>query len=101
MFVPGQPESAHDSRCTRCGIETLVPIRITRLERRPWRLLWDCAYCGRRSMRPVEPEIVGTLVEMFDVAYGSRLSLRELTDFRRLSRDHFEALIREQILDQA
>lgn len=98
-----RPEAAHDSKCPRCGVSALVAMAVTRLERRPWRLVWDCTFCGSRAVRQVETQFVGTLIEMFDVAGGSQLSLRELHDFRRLRQDadHFEALIREQILDEA
>lgn len=99
MSALDRPESAHDSPCSRCKIEALVPMRVTRLERRPWRLIWDCSFCDSRSVRRVEPEFVGTLIDLFDVAGGSQLSMRELIDFQRMSEETFEALIREQILE--
>jgi len=101
MSALDRPEAAHDSPCSRCGTEALIPMRVTRLERRPWRLIWDCSFCGKRAARQVEPELVGTLIDLFDVAFGSQLSLRELQDFRRMSEETFETLIREQVFDQA
>lgn len=69
----------------------------TRLERRPWRLVWWCAVCGRQSRALVPVELVPTLVG-WDRAYGTSLSMREVADMVGVSLSDVERAIADELL---
>lgn len=101
--MTGQPgtDSAHQSPCSRCRAVSLVSMSSTRLEERPWRLVWACEFCGYVSVRAVPRALIGTLVEMFDRAGGSAISRREVREFESLDPDLFEEFIVEEIYLEA
>ena len=68
----------------------------TRLERRPWRLVWWCAVCGRQSRALVPPELVPVFVS-WDKAGGMSLSMRELADFVSADADEFARAVEEEL----
>jgi len=70
---------------------------ITRLERRPWRLVWRCRVCSELSQRRLTRTDAGVVAEWFDVAYGSQVSIREVEAIERLTPDAFEVLLRETV----
>jgi hypothetical protein len=88
---------AHDSKCERCGVQMPVPMRLSRVERRPWRLVWWCRVCGRQSRALIPDEIVGTLTG-WDRAFGTSLSLREVADMARVDLDELNAAIEDELL---
>ena len=69
----------------------------TRLERRPWRIVWWCAVCGRQSRLRVSPELVQVLSE-WDRAGGTSLSMREVADMVQVDLGEFERAVRDEIL---
>jgi hypothetical protein len=73
----------------------------TRLERSPWRFVWECELCEHVATRPVPRTLVGTLVEMFDREGGSKVSRREVREFEAMDLEIFEELIREEIYLEA
>ena len=98
MPVDADPERiAHQSACEHCGVELPVPMRESRLERRPWRLVWWCRVCGRQSRALVHPELVPTLVSWDRVA-GTSLSLREVADMVAVDLDELNRAIEEELL---
>ena len=88
---------AHLSRCEHCKAEAPVPMRRTRLERRPWRIVWWCAVCGRQSRALVPPELVPTMVG-WDTAYGTSLSLREVVEFATVDVDELGQAVEDELL---
>jgi hypothetical protein len=87
---------AHDGKCEHCGVQTVVPMSRTRLERRPWRIVWWCDVCGRQSRAKVAPELVPVLVS-WDRAGGMGLSMREVADFVSADADEFARAVEEEL----
>jgi transcription elongation factor Elf1 len=86
----------HQSQCDHCRAETIVPFRLTRVERRPWRLVWWCSVCGRQARASVPPELVPVMVE-WDRAFGTSLSMREVADMVRVDLDELNAAIEDEL----
>ena len=86
----------HQSICENCEAKVVVPFRVTRLERRPWRLTWWCQVCGMQARALVPPELVPVLVE-WDRAFGTSLSLREVAEFARVDLDEFERAVEDEL----
>ena len=86
----------HQSVCENCAAQVVVPFRVTRLERRPWRLTWWCQVCGMQARALVPPELVPVLVE-WDRAFGTSLSLREVADMVRVDLDELNAAIEDEL----
>jgi len=89
--------TAHDSPCRVCRARVPVPLAITRLESRPWRLTWECPMCGNDASVKVSAEALPVLLKM-DRAGGMPLSKREVDRFARLRAGEFEVALREEIL---
>ena len=68
----------------------------TRLERRPWRLVWWCAVCGRQSRALVPAELVSTM-EGWDRVYGTSLSMREVAEMVQVDLDEFNRAVAEEL----
>lgn len=94
-------DSAHQSPCSRCRHEALIPMNETRLERRPWRFVWQCRECGETATRAVPRELAPSLVEWFDREGGTVISRREVREFIGLELDLFEEFVREEIYLEA
>jgi RNase P subunit RPR2 len=88
---------AHTSKCENCRVEALIPMSSTRLERRPWRLVWICQVCGRQSRALCHAEVVPVL-ESWDRAGGTSLSMREVADMVQVDLDELNAAIVEELL---
>jgi hypothetical protein len=88
---------AHTSRCENCGVESLVPMAQTRLERRPWRIVWICQVCGKQARALCNPETVPVLTS-WDKAGGMSLSMREVAEMVRVDLDELNAAIEEELL---
>jgi len=87
---------AHDSRCENCGVQVPVPVRVSRLERRPWRLVWWCRVCGRQSRALVRPEMVPMLVG-WDRVGGTSLSLREVAEMVDVDLDELNQAVEDEL----
>ena len=72
-------------------------MRRTRLERRPWRLVWICPVCGQQSRVLCPPEIVPVLID-WDRAFGTSLSMRELADMVDVDLDELNEAIADELL---
>lgn len=96
-----QVVAAHESFCPSCGAEMAVPIALTRLERRPWRLVWRCTICLEMVQRRLPSTDARTFAEWFDCAHGSQISIREMRAVELLDQRAFEVLAREQVFDAA
>lgn len=68
-----------------------------RLERRPWRLVWQCRVCQRRTRVLVEREALPVLLRM-DRAGGMPVSFREWRFFANASHAAMEAALWEEVL---
>lgn len=90
-------EVLHQARCEHCKAEAMVPMQRTRLERRPWRIVWWCAVCGKQSRALVPPELVPTLVG-WDRVYGTSLSLREVAEWVDVDVDELSQAVEDELL---
>ena len=72
-------------------------MRDTRLERRPWRLVWWCRVCGRQSRALVHPELVPMLTG-WDKAFGMSLSMREVAEMVAVDLDELNRAIEDELL---
>lgn len=92
------PETTgHFSGCIRCGTEMVIPMTACRLERSPWRLMWNCPNCGRLSMTLVRRDVVPTLLDL-EVAGGLMLSLRESSLWERADAADLSAAFEDELL---
>jgi hypothetical protein len=73
-----------------------VPLARTRLERRPWRLVWWCAVCGRQARAICPPELVPMFLA-WDKAGGLSLSLREVADFVNVDLDELSRAVKDEL----
>jgi hypothetical protein len=87
---------AHDSPCGSCGVQTPVPMTRTRLERRPWRLVWRCPVCNQQGRFACPPELVDVFAK-WDRAGGTSLSMREVADMVRVDLDALNRAIEEEL----
>lgn len=87
---------AHDGRCEHCGAQVVVPMSRTRLERRPWRIVWWCQVCGRQSRAMVPSKLVPVFAS-WDKAGGMGLSMREVSDMVGVSLAEFERAVDEEL----
>jgi hypothetical protein len=69
----------------------------TRVERRPWRLVWWCDVCGRQSRAKVPPELVPVFIG-WDRAGGTTLSMREVSEMVQVDLDELNAAIEDELL---
>ena len=98
MLANADPERiAHNGVCRSCGSDVPVPITQTRLERRPWRLVWRCVVCGSQQKVACPPEAVETFIA-WDRAGGTTLSMREWAYMVQTDLGEFERAVREEIL---
>ena len=86
----------HDGRCENCGVQTAVPLQRTRLERRPWRIVWWCAVCGQQAKAHCPDELVPMFVQ-WDQAGGMSMSMREVADMVQVDLDEFNRAIAEEL----
>ena len=86
---PSSPVSAldpertfHDAPCLTCGFRDRVALARTRLERRPWQLVWTCASCGDEAHFPSPPDLIRPMLAM-EKAGGVGISIREARAFAK------------------
>ena len=89
--------TAHDSKCSRCGVQVPVMLKESRLESGPWRLTWQCPVCRRVSRVKVDMSVVPLLMQL-DRAGGMPVSVREVEWFGKVAGDDFDAAVREELL---
>ena len=87
----------HNGRCEHCKVEVAVPMVRTRIERRPWRLVWWCGVCGRQSRAKVADELVDLFVS-WDREGGTTLSMREVADMVQVDLDELNEAIADELL---
>lgn len=87
----------HDAPCLGCRTRTPVPFSRTRLERRPWRLVWVCESCGDEAAFPAPPDLIGPMREL-ERAGGVGISVREARAFAAASADEFDQAVRDELL---
>jgi hypothetical protein len=69
----------------------------TRVERRPWRLVWWCEVCGRQSRAKVPAELVPVFIG-WDKAGGTSLSMREVAELVQVDLNELNAAIEDELL---
>lgn len=87
----------HQATCRWCDAREYVPLRVCRLEARPWRLTWQCASCNRRTRVRVAPEVLPMLLQQ-DRAFGMAISRREVEDFADAGLVELEQAILDELL---
>ena len=98
LLANADPERiAHNGVCRSCGSDVPVPMTRTRLERRPWRLVWRCEVCGSQQKVACPPEALGAFIA-WDRAGGTSLSMREVADMAQTDLAEFERAMQEEIL---
>jgi hypothetical protein len=80
----------HDSTCGTCKVKASIPLSRSRLEVRPWRLMWLCEVCGHLGRVLVPRELVPDLLRL-ERAGGLVVSQREFDDARSMSLDDFNS----------
>ena len=88
---------AHNGACEHCGVQAIVPLSRTRLERRPWRLVWWCSVCGQQARAICPPELVPMFLE-WNRAGGLALSMREVAEMGKVSLEDIERAIEDELL---
>jgi len=87
----------HNGKCEWCGVEAVVPMQRTRVERRPWRLVWWCDVCGKQSRAMCPPELVPVFIG-WDRAGGTSLSMREVAEMVQVDLDELNDAIADELL---
>ena len=89
--------TAHESRCRFCNAQVLVPLVDTRLEYKPWRIVWRCRVCNNMATTKVEPEMVPALLRL-QRAGGMAMSVREADYLRDESLERFNRKVQDFLL---
>ena len=98
LLAESDPERiAHNGVCRHCGCDIPVAMTRTRLERRPWRLVWRCQLCGSQQKVACPPEVIQTFIE-WDRAGGTSLSMREVAEMVQTDLAEFERAVQDEIL---
>ena len=98
LLADADPERiAHNGVCRDCGCDIPVSMTRTRLERRPWRLVWRCQVCGSQQKVTCPPEVIETFIE-WDRAGGTSLSMREVAEMVQTDLAEFERAVQDEIL---
>ena len=87
----------HDAPCLLCRSREPVPLSKTRLERRPWRLVWTCMSCGDEAHFPAPPDLIPEM-RALERAGGVAISVREARAFSAMSAAEFETALRDELL---
>ena len=87
----------HESPCSRCRVVLPVPLGVSRLESRPWRLTWRCEACGRQSRVKVHEGLLPMML-MLDRVGGMPVSRREVDRFAALDEVELDRAVREELL---
>lgn len=79
-----RPDSiGYEAVCGRCSTTQIVPIVGTRVESSPWRLVWTCVECEATVKTRIASRLARRLIDEFDSAYGTLISIRETRAFIR------------------
>ena len=89
--------TAHESRCRFCNAQVLVPLVDTRLEYKPWRIVWRCRVCNNMAATKVDPSLIPSLLRL-QRAGGMALSVREADYVRDESLDRFNRQVQDFLL---
>lgn len=87
----------HDAPCLSCGARLTVPLSKTRLEKRPWRLVWQCEGCDGTAEFPAPPDLIGPMRRLERVG-GIAISVREARAFAQASDEEFDEAVRTELL---
>ena len=87
----------HDGPCEHCGARATVPMARTRLERRPWRIVWWCAVCGQQARAHCPEELVPVFAG-WDKAGGMGMSMREVAEMIAVDLDELNAAVEDELL---
>lgn len=74
----------HISWCQFCNEKSAIPLSLTSLERRPWRVVWQCPNCSKTTSAAVPERFVDEFLDL-DRAGGMRISIREIKAFDKAS----------------
>lgn len=92
------PDStAHNSKCHWCRARVPVLLSESRLERRPWRLAWQCKVCGNQARVKVTEDVVADLLKL-DRVGGLIVSSREADYFAAVDEAMFTRAVVEELL---
>lgn len=101
MTEPEEGDSYHRSACNRCGVDSLVTFSRTRIEHRPWRLVWACEACEATAVRALPRQLAPALVMMMEYPGGSQVSQREVRVAERMDLEIFDDLLRIELFSEA
>lgn len=87
----------HDAPCLLCRSREPVPLSKTRLERRPWRLVWTCVSCGDQATFPAPPDLIPEMRKL-ERPGGVAISLREARQFAAATAAEFDDALRDELL---
>jgi hypothetical protein len=73
-------------------------MRVSTIDRLPWRLSWRCPSCDRKNGTPISQQTAVELIAMFEQPGGTLIANRELTDWLIEARD-FDERVRIELLD--
>ena len=74
-----------------------MPLSISRLEARPWRLTWRCQVCGMQARVKVTDQALPLMLAL-DRAGGMPVSRREADRIASLDEVEFDRAVREELL---
>jgi len=74
-----------------------VPLSISRLEARPWRLTWRCQVCGMQARVKVTDEALPLMLAL-DRAGGMPVSRREADEFADMDEQDLDEAIKDELL---
>ena len=74
-----------------------MPLSISRLEARPWRLTWRCQVCGMQARVKVTDEALPLMLAL-DRAGGMPVSRREADEFADMDEQDLDEAIKDELL---
>jgi len=73
-------------------------MRMSTIDRLPWRVSWRCPSCDRKNGTPISARTARDLIAMFEQPFGTMIANRELTDWMIEARD-FDERVRIELYD--
>lgn len=99
LFEPDRLETEktfHVSWCSHCNSKAAIPLSLTALERRPWRVVWRCPNCEEMTAAAVPPQMLEDFLDL-DRAGGMRVSIREAKAFDMVTLDELNRALVEEL----